>query len=84
MRLLDGYLCMGRFRDFVPEVINLYGEEEQERICWEMWLHKCLDQSYTDFRENIMRNSHSISLEEQREIARYSFEMLQQFQPPEQ
>lgn len=85
MQLMDGYIRMGKFRDFVPEIINLYGEEEQERICWEMWLHKCLDKSYTDFRESIMAGSNQpITKEEQTAITRHSFDVLRHFEPCEQ
>ena len=75
---------MGKFKDFVPEVINLYGEDEQERIFWEMWLHKCLNQSYSDFKDSILNKAQRApTTEEQEKAVHHSFEMLNRFTPSE-
>ena len=53
MTLLDGMIRRGKFASFIRESIEMHNRDEEEKIIWEMWLHKCFDKGYTDFRRSI-------------------------------
>lgn len=76
-------IATGRFSEFVLEVIRMYSEEEEEKIIWEMWLHKCLDMSYSDFKNILgMRTEKAApTRDEQVKIVQHSFDMLKGFNP---
>lgn len=76
-------LATGRFREYIGEIITLYNEEQQEKTIWEMWLHKCFDKSYSDFRNGLGMKTEKAAptRDEQIETVRHSYEMLNSFNP---
>ncbi len=52
---MDGMILTGRFADFVDEFVAMVREEREEQTSWEFYLHKVVEGSFQDFREN-MRN----------------------------
>lgn len=76
-------IATGRFSEFVLEIIRMYSEEEEEKIIWEMWLHKCIDKSYSDFKNSLgMRAEKAAPThDEQVKTVRHSFDMLNGFNP---
>lgn len=51
--LLDNYLRLGRFDEFVDEVIKANNEDETYKV----WLLKVHDKSYEEFREEVLNSS---------------------------
>lgn len=51
--LLDGMIRRGKFASFIRESIEMHNRDEEEKLVWEMWLHKCFDKGYSDFRKSI-------------------------------
>lgn len=50
---LDMLIENGKFLEFVLEFIDNYNEEH----IYELWLHKCFDKAYQDFKNEIMGNN---------------------------
>ena len=48
--LLDGYISTGRFLEFVINFVDTINEDQ----LWEVWLHKCIDKSFNEFKMSIM------------------------------
>lgn len=53
MHLLDGMIHTGRLSEFVDEFIQIHNEEQQEKVAYEVWLHKVFDKSFNDFMQEI-------------------------------
>lgn len=39
----------GRLFEFIREMIHIRNEEMEEETTWEVWLHKCFEQSWSEF-----------------------------------
>ena len=82
MILIDGMVRTGRMMDFVDEIVSIRNDEEEEKILYEVWLHKIFDKSYTEFRESIGMNKTAAPTQE--DIAttvRGSKDLLNSFNP---
>ena len=55
---INGMISTGRFADFVDDFISTVQEEREEQVSWEFYLHKVMEGSFQDFREN-MKNEKS-------------------------
>lgn len=47
--MLDRYMEAGRLSEFIYEVWKIHNEDE----IYEVWLHKVMDKSYSEFRESL-------------------------------
>ena len=47
--MLDRYIEEGRLFEFIYEIWKIHNEEE----IYEVWLHKVMDKSYSEFRESL-------------------------------
>ncbi len=48
--LMNSYIKVRRFEEFVIKSLNIINKETENHDWWEMWLHKCYDKTYNDFR----------------------------------
>ena len=40
---------MKRFAEFVRELLEIYQEEREDQLIWELWLHKVDNMDFKDF-----------------------------------
>ena len=40
---------MKRFAEFVRELLEIYQEEREDQLIWELWLHKVDNMEFKDF-----------------------------------
>lgn len=83
MTLIDGMISTGRLSDFVEEMVSIRNEEEEEKILYEVWLHKIFDKSFAEFRESVGTNNKTAAptQEDIAETVRGSKELLNSFNP---
>lgn len=83
--LMDGMLRRGRLADFVRECIEMHNTDEEEKLIWEVWLHKCFDKSFSEFRQSIgmTKDTHTEAptKKELEDTVRQSADMLAAFNP---
>ena len=53
MILLDGMIKTGRLSEFVDEFLMIYNEEHEEKVAYEVWLHRVPDKSFSDFMQEV-------------------------------
>lgn len=85
MGMIGMMLRFRRLCSFIDEVIRLRNEEEEEKLLWEIWLHRVHNMGYAEFKKSL---TESMKTEEQRQedltqAVSDSFRMLQGFQPEE-
>ena len=88
MQLLDGMLRMGRFAEYCREMIRMANDDMREQAVWDMWLHKCFDKTYDQFRSDVTGNTNEAiqdapKKEEIEAAVAQSFDMLASFNPTE-
>lgn len=49
LELLGNMIRMSRFSEFVRDLLEIYQEEREDRIIWELWLHKVDNMEFKDF-----------------------------------
>lgn len=82
--LLDNIIENGKFLEFVLELIDTYNEEQ----IYDLWLHKCYDKSYQEFKKSIIddggkSNVQAAEMDDEQitSIINDSYEMLNNFKP---
>lgn len=83
MSLIDGMITTGRLTEFVDEIVGIHNEEEEERVLYEVWLHKVFDKGFDEFRESIGKENNTAA-PTQEDIAntiRGSKDLLNSFVP---
>lgn len=50
---MDGMIRAGKLREFVEGLVKRCDDEQQEKVIWEIWLHRVFDKSYPDFVEEL-------------------------------
>ena len=80
---MDGYIQAGRFYDFVIDFIKTVNQEKDEKLEWEVWLHKVWEQSFNEFKEEIMTNAENqnMSAEQIEATVQESLDILKNFNP---
>lgn len=81
--LLDNLIENGRFLEFIIDLLDMYEEEQ----IYELWLHKCFDKSYEEFKKGLKKQETDVeevqSMDDERigSIINDSFEILNNFKP---
>ena len=85
MALLDQMIRTRRLEEFVIELVQMHNEEMEDQAHWEIWLHKCFDKSFADFKEalGIGNETAAPTQEETESIVRDSYDLLNSFVPDE-
>lgn len=86
MTICGGMITCRRFHSFVQSVGKWYMQEQkdkEEETLLQIWLHKVYDKSYSEFRQSLgmVEKTAAPSKEEQAEVVRQSYEMLNGFRP---
>lgn len=78
-------LAAGRFTEFVLEVIEIYNSEMEEKTLWELWLHKCFDKSFDEFKRSLgaakENNLEAPTTKDVENTVKQSFDLLAAFNP---
>ena len=91
MILLDQMVRTGRFEEFVNEFVVIHNEETEQqskeledKLLWEIWLHRIFDKSFAEFKNSLTENEKAAPTpEEIRSIAMDSRTILAGFVPDE-
>jgi hypothetical protein len=91
MKLLDQMIRTGRFEEFVNEFVAINNEEteqqnkeQEDRLIWEIWLHRVFDKSFADFKNSLTQEEKAAPTpEEIKSIAMDSKTILAGFVPDE-
>lgn len=75
--LLENYILIGRFTDFVLEFIDLRNEE----TLWEFYLHKVVDKGWEEFKRSVNNRQNVISEEQLETTVQDSKSLLNNFIP---
>lgn len=84
--LLDSLISARRFSGFVDEFITWINKDNEDKVRWDIYLHKVFNQSYQEFIESMEENSQEydntpINLETALNNAE---NILNRFKPPEE
>lgn len=82
MALLTGMLRRGRLADFIQQCVRMYNEETEEKLLWEVWLHKCFDKGFGDFLNEYRTLAPVDAPDITAEDIRHSWNLLDGFTPP--
>ena len=79
--ILDEFIHLEQFHDFVNEIFKTINEEKKEQVRWEFYLHKVYDKTYDEFLNEIPKNtdSHHMSDEEIKNVINDSKDLLDLF-----
>ena len=80
---MDGMISTGRFEAFVDDFVGTVREEREEQASWEFYLHKVMEGSFVEFREN-MKNEQEHKAMSERAIEtaiNHSMNILNNFNP---
>lgn len=80
MALLTGMLRRGRLCGFIQQCIRMHNEETEEKLLWEVWLHKCFDKGFSEFWEEYRTPAPTGDITA--EDIRHSWNLLDGFTPP--
>lgn len=59
--LIDNLITTKRFLEFVLEFVNIANDAD----IYDVWLHRVYDKNYPEFKEEVLRNSEIINVENQ-------------------
>lgn len=82
MAMLTGMLRRGRLTDFIQQCIRMYNEETEEKLLWEVWLHRCFDKGFGEFLEEYRTSAPIDAPDITAEDIRHSRNLLDGFTPP--
>lgn len=82
MALLTGMLRCGRLADFIQQCVRMYNEESEEKLLWEVWLHRCFDKGFGEFLEEYRTSAPIDAPDITAEDIRHSWNLLDGFTPP--
>lgn len=51
--VLDEMIRQNRLSEFVFEVNQIHYEEEQDKMLWDVWLHKVFDKGFGEWKRSI-------------------------------
>lgn len=75
----------GRLLEFIREMFMIRKEEIEDKQMWEIWLHKVMEGSYAQFREQALNdmngNNAAPTHEDLKRIASNSANLLKNFCP---
>lgn len=76
-------IVTGRFGAFIEEFVEMYRDEELEKIRWEYWLHRVYDQSFSDYKKSLgmIKSSAAPTRDEQIKAVQKSRMILSGFCP---
>jgi hypothetical protein len=82
---LDGVISTGRFSCFVVDLINADYKEKEEKIKWDVYLHKVHEMSYAEYEEEIENNKNNRKMTERtiETTIQHSMNILNNFNPEE-
>lgn len=91
MILLDQMIRTGRFEEFVNEFVAINNEEteqqnkeQEDKLLWEIWLHRIFDKSFAEFKNSLTQEENAAPTpEELKSIAMDSKTILAGFVPDE-
>lgn len=82
MALLTGMLRRGKLADFIQQCVRMYNEETEEKLLWEVWLHKCFDKGFNEFLHEYRTPAPVDTPDFTAEDIRHSWNLLDGFTPP--
>ena len=53
---MDGMLQTGRFNEFVVNLVKTVNREKEEKVEWDVYLHKVQGMSFSEYKETIENN----------------------------
>lgn len=81
--LLNEYIKLGRFEEFVAELDEIRHKEIEDDTLWQFYLHKVFNVSYSEFKN--ANNIHEIEAKQQEidfgTTIQDSYNILQNFHP---
>lgn len=82
---MDGMIEIGKFSEFVDNIVDISNQEKEDKYNWEFFLHKVFDKSYTDFEESIKVNeeTQNMPIEAIETTIQDSMNILNNFKPKE-
>lgn len=80
---MDGMIETCRFDEFVDSVLIAHQKEEEEKVSWEFYLHKVLEGTYAEFKEQLknQRTLQNMSEEDFETTINHSVDILNNFSP---
>lgn len=80
---INGMILTGRFHEFVVSMWNTETKEQNDREIWEFYLHRVLDKSFDDFKEELRINAENRNMSERtiETTVQHSMNILQNFNP---
>lgn len=80
---LDGVISTGRFRHFVVDLINADYKEKEEKIKWDVYLHKIFNMSYSEYEAELDNNKNNREMTERtiETTIQHSMNILNNFNP---
>ena len=80
---MDGMIQAGRFFDFVVYLVKMINQEKEEKMDWELWLHKVWDKSFDEFKTEIETDTanRNMSAETIETTVQESLDILKNFTP---
>lgn len=81
MIILDKMIRVGRFTEFVQEVMKIRNREMIEKARWEYWLHRVFDMSFDEYLARVDGTEEVLSEEVMEETIRDSMGIINDFCP---
>ena len=80
---MDGMIQTGRFRKFVVDLINADYKEKEEKIKWDVYLHKIFNMSYSEYEAELENNKNNREMTERtiETTIQHSMNILNNFNP---
>ena len=82
---MDGMILTGRFNEFVRELVHAHNIENEEKIEWEVYLHKVQGMTFSEFHEQIEQDKELQNMTEETKVSNVQTAMniLNNFNPKE-
>ena len=80
---MDGMIQTGRFRKFVVDLIKADYKEKEEKIKWDVYLHKIFNMSYSEYEAELENNKNNREMTERtiETTIQHSMNILNNFNP---
>ena len=80
---MDGMIQTGRFRRFFVDLINADYKEKEEKIKWDVYLHKIFNMSYSEYEAELENNKNNREMTERtiETTVQHSMNILNSFNP---
>ena len=62
--VIDEMIRQNRFLEFVLEINQIHYEEEQDKILWDIWLHKVFDKGFEEWKKSVKLKTEDTTISE--------------------